>query len=180
MARLPEIKRENLSGEQLRVFDQIEETRGNVRGPFAIWLNTPHLAEHCLHLQHFLNYGAKLKKRFMQLMILIVARRSSAQFAWFIHARHAAQLGISPEIIEAIRTAREPHFVEEDDKLIYELVTELCSSQTLSEASHGRAMARLSKEELVELVTGVGFYGMVSLTLNAFDAPVPGGARPLH
>jgi len=31
----------------------------------------------------------------------------------------------------------------------------------------------------IELVTAIGFYTMVAMMLNAFDAPVPGDARPL-
>jgi 4-carboxymuconolactone decarboxylase len=45
----------------------------------------------------------KLERRLIRLMILISARLYSAQFAWLIHEPHALRLGISPEIIEAIR-----------------------------------------------------------------------------
>jgi len=108
MPRLPPVVRETLSPEQQRVHDLIKSTRGNVRGPFAIWLAVPELAERCLQLQHMLNYQSRLDKRLMQLMILIMARQSSAQFAWFVHARHASELGIAPEIVEAIARARRP------------------------------------------------------------------------
>jgi hypothetical protein len=32
---------------------------------------------------------------------------------------------------------------------------------------------------MIEFVTAIGFYTMVAVTLNAFDAPVPGGKAPL-
>jgi 4-carboxymuconolactone decarboxylase len=179
MARLPAPERDALPPEQQRVFDLIKETRGNVRGPFAIWLNVPELAEPCLRMQHALNYHSRLDKRLMQLMILVMARRASAQFAWFIHARHAHELGIADEIVEAIRTRKEPPFTRDDDRLVYDIVVELDSTRTLSDTTYARALSAFDAETLVELVTATGFYAMVAMTLNAFDAPVPGGERPL-
>jgi 4-carboxymuconolactone decarboxylase len=179
MPRLPPVMRETLTPEQQRVFDLIEKTRGNVRGPFAIWLAVPELAEQCLQLQHMLNYNSRLDKRLMQLMILIMARQSSAQFAWFIHARHALELGIAPEIVEAIRTRQTPAFERDEDRLVYDIVMELDATRTLSAASYARAQAALGTEQLVELVAAAGFYVMVAMTLNVFDAPVPGGEQPL-
>jgi 4-carboxymuconolactone decarboxylase len=179
MARLPPVARDTLAPEQQRVFDLIKETRGNVRGPFAIWLHVPELAEPCLRLQHMLNYHSRLDKRLMQIMILIMARKSSAQFAWFIHARHAHELGIDPAIIEAIRTDQQPRFERDDERLVYDLVVELDRTRTLSESSYARALAALGRETLVELVAAAGFYVMVAMSLNVFDAPVPGGERPL-
>jgi len=32
---------------------------------------------------------------------------------------------------------------------------------------------------MVELVSGVGFYSMVAMTLNAFEVSVPGDGKPL-
>jgi hypothetical protein len=32
---------------------------------------------------------------------------------------------------------------------------------------------------MIELITALGFYSMVAIMLNGFDAPVPGDERPL-
>jgi len=36
------------------------------------------------------------------------------------------------------------------------------------------------EQVMVELVSAVGFYAMVAMTLNAFAVPVPGGKDPLN
>jgi alkylhydroperoxidase family enzyme len=41
-------------------------------------------------------------------------------------------------------------------------------------------MAMFSEQKLVELVSAIGFYSMVAMTLNAFDVPVPGNKKPLE
>jgi hypothetical protein len=40
------------------------------------------------------------------------------------------------------------------------------------------AWATFGEQQMVELVAAVGFYVMVGMTLNAFDAAVPGAVEP--
>ncbi len=42
-----------------------------------------------------------------------------------------------------------------------------------------RAIDRFGLDRTIEIVTVGGFYTCVAKTLNAFDAPVPGGVSPL-
>jgi 4-carboxymuconolactone decarboxylase len=179
MSRLPELRPENLTSDQRRVYDQIAGTRRAVRGPFAIWLTVPEIADRALRLQKLFNYESRLDRRLMQLMMITTARLWSAQFAWFIHAEHALELGIAPDVVDAIRHNKTPHFERDDERLVYEVVTELDRDRTLSQATYERAEAMLGREPLVELVAAAGFYVMVAMTVNAFDAPVPDGSRPL-
>ena len=108
MPRLPELEETKLSPEQRKIYDEIKSVRGQVRGPFAVWLRNPELAEYTLKLQDLFASRVQLERRLVQLMILISARLATAQFAWFVHAPHALKLGITPDIVEAIRERRTP------------------------------------------------------------------------
>lgn len=108
-------------------------------------------------------------------MILVSARLANAQYAWFIHEPHALKFGVSPDIVEAIRTRRTPEFSREDERLVYEVTMELNTTRSLSDASYKLGMALLGEQVMVELVSAIGFYVMVAMTLNAFAIPVPGG-----
>ena len=110
MPRLPEIDETKLSPDQRKIYDEIKRVRGQVRGPFAVWLRNAELAECTLKLQDLFASRVQLERRLVQLMILISARLATAQFAWFVHAPHALKLGISPDIVEAIRERRTPEF----------------------------------------------------------------------
>jgi 4-carboxymuconolactone decarboxylase len=52
-------------------------------------------------------------------------------------------------------------------------------THTLSQPTYDRAVAALGLDLVIELITSIGFYTMVAIMLNGFDAPVPGGERPL-
>jgi 4-carboxymuconolactone decarboxylase len=179
MARLPELNEAKLSPDQKTVYDDIMGLRGRVRGPFAVWLRNAELAAGALKLQELFASGVKMERRLIQLMILVAARYASAQYAWHIHEPHALQHGISRGIVEAIRERRTPNFTLEDERLVYDITLELNTTHRLSDATFSRGMAMFGEQQLVELVSGVGFYAMVGMTLNAFDVTVPEGTRPL-
>ncbi|HZE45327.1 MAG TPA: carboxymuconolactone decarboxylase family protein, partial [Xanthobacteraceae bacterium] len=63
--------------------------------------------------------------------------------------------------------------------LIYDVVTELNERKILGQATYDRGVGLFGLDLFIELVTAIGFYTMVAVMLNAFDAPVPGNARPL-
>ena len=179
MPRLPELDEANLSPEQKIIYDDIMRVRGRVRGPFAVWLRNAELAEGALKLQDLFASRVKLERRLLQLMILVAARFAGAHYAWYIHEPHALQHGISSEIVEAIRDRRTPNFTREDERLVYDITLELNTTHRLSDSTFSRGMAMLDEQQMVELVSGVGFYAMVAMTLNAFDVDLPDGTKPL-
>jgi 4-carboxymuconolactone decarboxylase len=179
MGRLPEIDANKLSPEQRAIYDRIMRERGHMRGPFAIWLRNAELCENTLKLQEMFASRVKLERRLLELMILVAARLATAQYAWFIHEPHALKFGIAPEIVQAIRERRTPGFTREDERLVYDITTELNTTRTLSEASFQRGMAMFGEQVMVELVSAIGFYVMVAMTLNAFAVSVPGDKEAL-
>jgi 4-carboxymuconolactone decarboxylase len=181
MSRLPVLQLENLTAEQKRIYDEIARVRhGVVRGPFPIWLRIPELADRANQFGNALRVNGKLEKRLFELMVLIVARRWSAQYEWYAHASSALKAGLSGEIVDAIQNRRRPDTLREDELLVYELISELVDTGTLSQPSYDRGLAALGLDLLIELITAAGFYTMIALVLNVFDAPVPSGERPLR
>lgn len=180
MGRVPDLAPDALTPEQKRIRDEIASARGGVvRGPFAIWLRKPELADAANRFGNVLRLHGKLDKRLFELMVLVIARHWSAQYEWFAHEEKAVKNGVSPVVVEAIRERRQPPFEREDERLVYDIVTELNESRALSQKSYDRALAALGLDLLIELFAAAGFYTMVAMTLDAFEAPVPGGKRPL-
>jgi 4-carboxymuconolactone decarboxylase len=179
MSRLPEIDATQLSPEQRAIYDRMLRERGHLRGPFAVWLRNAELCENTLKLQEMFASRVKLERRLLELMILVAARQSNAQYAWFIHEPYALKFGISSDIVEAIRERGRPNFTRDDERLVYDITVEINTTRALSEASFQRGKAMFGEQVMVELVSGIGFYSMVAMTLNAFAVPVPGGKEPL-
>jgi 4-carboxymuconolactone decarboxylase len=180
MSRLPALTPDQLSPEQKRLHDEIAGPRGgSVGGPFAVWLRVPRIAEPANRMGNSLRLEGKLDRRLFELAILVIARHWSAQYEWFVHEKAARNAGLGSDVIEALRHGQTPRFARGDEQLIYDVVTELQETRTLAQASFDRALAALGPDLVIELVSVIGFYTTAAMMINAFDAPVPGGARPL-
>ena len=178
MRRVNPLKVEELTSEQKVVYAELDRTRGSVRGPFAIWLKNPGVADSANRLALALREHGKLERRLFELIVLIVVRHWSAEYAWASHAPHAEVAGISPEVIQAIRKQQTPHFSRADEKLIYETVSELLQTKELSPATYEQIVAQFGLDLTIEIVTVAGFYGMVGAVLKGFDVPTSSGEHP--
>jgi 4-carboxymuconolactone decarboxylase len=58
-------------------------------------------------------------------------------------------------------------------------MTELVETKAVSATSYDRVVAAFGLDLTIELFSVAGFYTMVAMVLNAFDAPVPEGEPPL-
>lgn len=181
MSRLSELKLADLDPEQRRALDKLRTviTHDGLGGPFSVWLRMKAIGPAIIDLFVAQRQQGRLEKRLFELMTLVVIRHWSAQFAWWAHGPRAQQLGIAPEVVDSIRTGRAPVIRREDEKLVYDLTTELMNAHGLSEATCARAKAMLGEAVLIELVFSIGFYNMVGITLSSFDIPTPDGSKPL-
>lgn len=178
MTRLAPPDMTALSQEQRRVHDLIASgPRGRVRGPLAIWLHRPELAERAQALGAYCRYGSSLSPRLSELAILTMARLWSAEFEWWAHKPPAQAAGLEPAIIEALRTGAAPEFgADAEASVVHRVVMELTQDRSLTRALHNEALATLGSDRLVDLVGLCGYYTLISMTINAFDIGLPDGA----
>jgi len=179
MSRLPPLDVEDLSPEQKRVYDQIAGGRKTVRGPFPMWLRNPKLAEHANQFSVALRDHSVIGRRIFELCVITVCRAGSVQYAWSSHAPQAELQGIAPEIVEAIRDNRTPDFKRDDERVTYEVATEIMATKELSQAGYDKAIAQFGEQGTVELISTIGYYAMVGIFLKSFDVRPPDGSMPL-
>ena len=179
MPRIPELRTEQMTSQQLRVHDEIlAGPLGSLQGPFHAWLYSPGLADPAQKLGEFCRFSSALPKRLSELAILVIARHWRAQFEWYAHAPMAISAGISEAVVEAIRTNEKPILDVDDERLVYDFVNELLETRTVSQSTFDQAEAMLDRLAVVDLVGIVGYYCLVSITLNVFDMPLPKGEAP--
>jgi 4-carboxymuconolactone decarboxylase len=175
--RLPDWKPEDLTPAQRKVHDAIVAgPRGKVVGPLRVWLLSPELAERAQELGAFCRYGTSLPPRLSELAILTTGAFWQAGFEWHAHAPIALKAGVPAEAVEAIRLGKEPKFDREDEQAVYEFSRELWNKRRVSDAVYNRTAGLLGNNAVVELVAILGYYGLISMTINAFEVPLPQGA----
>ncbi|HLL26622.1 MAG TPA: carboxymuconolactone decarboxylase family protein [Xanthobacteraceae bacterium] len=175
--RIPDWKPEDLSPAQRKVHDAIVAgPRGKVIGPLRVWLMSPKLAERAQELGAFCRYNTSLPPRLSELAILVTGAFWKAGFEWQAHAPIALEAGVPAEAIEAIRLGKAPKFARQDENAVYEFSRELWTQRQVSDATYRRIAGLLGNESVVELVGILGYYGLISMTINAFEVPLPEGA----
>jgi 4-carboxymuconolactone decarboxylase len=181
MARVGEVKRETLSPRQQELHDEFLKSRprATLTGPFSVLIHTPDIAEPADKLVNYYRQKAKIGRRLVELVILLVVRSASVQYAWSVHEPQGLKEGFSQDVIDAIRDRKRPDFKRDDEKLVYDFVMELLANKTVSAAMFDRAKAAFGLEGVIELVTLVGNYVMIGLVLNTFEIPPQPGVKPL-
>ncbi len=176
MYRLPELTPERMSAEQQAAYDAIKSgPRGVVQGPLLAWLQSPGLAEKAQALGAFCRYGTSLPPRLSELAILVTGSFWRAGFEWAVHAPIGIKAGLDPAAVEALRTGGAPAFPHPDEQAVYRFAHELLHDHRVSDAAYRDAVGVLGTAAVVELVGILGYYGLISMTINAFQVPLPDG-----
>jgi 4-carboxymuconolactone decarboxylase len=176
MSRLPELTGESMSAAQKTVAELITSgPHGKVMGPYPAWLQSPELAKRARSLSEYLRFQSAPPKRLAEIAILITGRHWKAEFEFYAHAELARKAGVEEPIIKALAAGERPDFPNSDDEIVYNLCTEMLNTGRITDATYQRALNAFGLQTLVELVAIVGYYCMVSITLNAFEAPLPPG-----
>jgi 4-carboxymuconolactone decarboxylase len=179
MPRLSPLDLDALDAEQREVADAIVAgPRGGLRGPFEVWLRSPQLCDRAQKLGEFCRFGSALPPHLSELAILLTGRHWRAQYEFFAHSRLARQAGIPDAVIDAIRLGESPALEDPAQQVVYDAVTEYLATTRLSDATYARAIEALGERGLVDLIGVVGYYGLVSMTLNVFEVGVPEGETP--
>ena len=177
MTRISLPGRDSLDEAQRKVWDGVVSgPRGEVIGPLRAAIHNAELAARWSALGETLRFSTSLPKRLSELAICVTGRRWSAQVEWFVHARVAAEAGIAPEVLEAIRDGKAPSFADAGEALVSEVARTLQQDGRVPDTIYAAAQESFGTKGVVELTALVGYYTMVSMTLNAHHIPLPGGA----
>ena len=179
MARIPLFSPESMTDEQERVYRAVVDgPRGTVVGPLRAALHRPELADRWQRFGEILRFGTTLPARLTELAIVVTARRWNSQLEWHIHAGAGLRAGLSQDVLDAIKVGAEPIFGDAEEADIYEFARQLQQTGNVAEEVYQRIMQRWGKVGVVELAAVIGYYTLVSMTLNVHEIPLPDDVAP--
>jgi 4-carboxymuconolactone decarboxylase len=178
--RLPVLDEAHMNDAQRALLEAIRSgPRGksvNPRGPFAVWLHAPEFGHLAQALGGYCRYKTALPPRLSEFAILCTARLWKAQYEWFAHAPMAEKAGVKTKTVADLRAGREPKSAPKDERAIYAFIRELYKTNRVSDLTYKRVHAVLGDAGTVELVGILGYYVMISMTLNVFRMMPPADA----
>lgn len=172
--RIQPVSPGHLSPEQQDVFDRIARTRGRVPGPFTVLLHVPALADRVQSLGAYLRYEGNLDRDLAEFAILVTAHGWASDYVWNAHEPIARHAGAPDTVIDAARSGGDSRSMPARFRVVCEYAREL-SSVGVSDKVYESAATLLGIPGVIELTVLVGYYGLISMTVNAIDTPAGQG-----
>lgn len=159
---------DDLTPEQLEVFDHVTATRGSMIRPFEVLTHVPGLARPLSEVGAGIRFAGGLSDHDRELVILTSAVVHGCGFEWESHHRIALAAGVRPEALDHLRGGDEP--LTDAESLLVGFVRELCGTSTVSDETFAAAIDRYGEAGVVELSTIVGYYTLLAFVMGAVDA----------
>ena len=176
--RLPPIPTPKLTEQQAQAVAEFTTARGQVTGPWIALLRSPELMKRTRGLSDYLRFESEIPGWLREFVILMTARQWAQNYEWNAHYAIAMDEGLSPEIARAIAEGRRPDAMVAEEEILYDFCMELQRNHGVSDATYARAVDRFGEQGVVEVVSLMGYYTMISMVLNTSRAPLPAGAVP--
>ena len=179
-SRLSPLDESDMTPAQIALRDSIMASRGKVvlGGPFAVYVRAPEYGDLAQRLGAHCRYRSGIEPRLSEFAILTVARLWRAQFEWYAHAPIAEKAGVGPQTIRDLRAGRVPKTAARDERALYDFITELYKRKRVAQKTYDRVHALLGETGMIEFTGILGYYALISITLNVFRMPLPEGEQP--
>src|SRR6202035_5165025 len=177
--RFPQLTMDQLNEAQKPLGEQIMKVSSvGLGGPYNPMIRSPVLGQRLYDLFYYLRWQTSVPTKLNEFAILIIGRQWRSQVEWYAHAPLAAKAGLSADIIAELKANQRPSNMAEDEAVVYDFVTELTTTQKVTDETYMRAKKVFNDQQIVDLTGVAGNYVMVAMMLAMAEETVPPGKEP--
>src|SRR5882672_3051762 len=177
--RLPPVPADKLTDAQKKAAAEFkEERKQDVFGPFVPLSRSPQLMINAAKMGTYLRFGNSLPRDVSEFAILLVSRRFTQQYEWYVHAADGKTAGLSDAIIQAVADGRRPEGMSEGMDIVYDFSNELNDFHSVTDRTYARMVGKYGEQGMMDLVGLNGYYSFISMVLNVGRTPLPPGNAP--
>src|SRR5262249_25026960 len=113
-----------------------------------------------------------------ELAILVVAKHWSAEYVWNAHHTAAVRNGITPDVVESIRTGKRTAAMDKDVEAVYNFANEFITKREVGGATMQAVKGVVGGDRgVVDLVGTMGLYQISSMMVALDQTPLPSGTK---
>ena len=176
--RYAEIPYDKMTPEQQEGYRSLLESRGRLPGPAKIYVHNPKLAKVMGPFGAHFRGPYSLSEREREIAVCVINSKFHTAYATNAHERTAKAAGIPADKVEAILSGLPTSFVDKREQVVYEMATCLAIARWVSKGLYDRAVDALGHVGITDVITLMGFYSSVAMTLAFYD--VPAGATGME
>ena len=157
--------------------------RSSITGPLGVMMVSPTLGDLAQKAIAYARFAgdegfSTVTPKLNELAILIVAKHWSADYVWNAHHGYGVRVGLTPEVVEAVRLGTRPAKMDKDVEAVYNFATEFITKRAVSDATLQAAKAVLGGDRgVVDLVGTMGLYQISSMMVAVDQTPLGGSAK---
>jgi 4-carboxymuconolactone decarboxylase len=167
---------EQLNEAQKSLGEQVMKVSSvGLAGPYNPMMRSPVLGQRLFDLFHYLRWETSVPTKLNEFAILIIGRQWRSQVEWYAHAPLAQKAGLAPEIVAELKASKRPSNMAEDEATVYDFVTELTTTQKVSDETYARAKKIFNDQQIVDLTSVAGTYVSIAMMLAMAEESTPPG-----
>jgi 4-carboxymuconolactone decarboxylase len=178
MARVSQITdKSQVPVEHHDTVDNVLEVFGDIRGPHTVLLLSPPVEAQVIGLARFFRSDATLvRSPLRELAAITVAREKDSLYVWAAQVANARREGLSEATIAAIRDKQDRAVLAPEEAEVVGYVQQLLRTNCVDQSAFDALRDRHGVPWLVELTAVIGYFGLLTGVVNAFEVPAaPGG-----
>src|SRR3954463_8976132 len=149
--RFPQLTMDQLNEAQKPLGEQIMKVSSvGLGGPYNPMIRSPVLGQRLYDLFYYLRWQTSVPTKLNEFAILPIGRQWRSQVDWFGDRPLAAKRGLSDNIIAELKAGKRPSGMAEDEALVYDFVTELTTTQKVSDETRTRAKTVFTDQQIVD------------------------------
>jgi 4-carboxymuconolactone decarboxylase len=161
-----------MTPEQQEGYRSMMETRGGLPGPSKIWIHNPKLAKVAGPFGgHFHAGSYSLTEREREIAVCVITSHFHSAYPTAAHERRGKEVGLPADKVEAMLAGLPTSFSDEREQIVYEIAICLSNSLWVSKGLYDRAVKALGHVGITDVITLMGYYTSVSMTLAFYDVP---------
>ena len=169
--RYAEIPYDKMTPEQKDGYNSMIEARGRLPGPAKIWVHNPKLAKVMGPLGAHFRTGYSLSEREREIAVNVILSKWNSAYPTNAHERAGKAAGLPSDKVEAILSGLTTSFTDKREQVVYEMAVCLSSSRWVAKGLYDRAVEALGHVGITDVITLIGFYTSVGMTLAFYDVP---------
>ena len=170
--RYRELPIEKMTADQKRAYEFAMKERGQVPGPYKIFLQNPKLIEVMVPLGAYYQGHSSLSKAEIEIATNLTNARWLAAYSNYEHEMIAEKDGgLPPAKVQALIAGLPTSFENPRHQIVYEIASALIAPHVVPTGLYRRAVNLLEDTGLTDLTVLIGYFTCISLTLMAYDVP---------
>jgi 4-carboxymuconolactone decarboxylase len=179
--RYAELTLDEMTVEQKAAYDFLMNgPRGRLPGPYKVWIHNPKLVHAADPLgRHFTPGEYSLTEREREIAVIVITAQWNSDYPLAAHEKRGKEMGLPAQAVEAMTAGLPAAFADPREQVVYEMAVSLAGNRIVSQGLYDRAIGLLGHPGVSDVITLMGYYTSVSLTMNFYAVPAgtPGLAR---